>query len=121
MAITRDEWSEQHDRCMVCNWTCGTWTLDGQRWLETHHIARGPARQAGLDVLANLLRLCDMCHDEMDGLRLWPIKRQLAIKKLKDPEHYDRIAVLKLRVGEKTWAIRPTPDAITEEEVDACL
>ena len=111
--MTRDEWDAAHDECMVCGWTWGMWTSDARRRLETHEIARGPARQAALKAPAAWLRLCNMCHDEMDSLRLWPIARQLAIKKLQDPEHYDRIKVNELRGRQ--------PDAITEEEVDECL
>lgn len=129
MPPTRDEWSQQHCRCMRpgCQFKShkgGEWVLwwTGTCWergrLVTHEIARGPARAAALEEPATWLRLCDQCHvdepwnrvgpDDTDGLR-----EQLVWKKWFDGENYDRARVLEL----KHWG----PNAVTEEEVDAEL
>lgn len=108
MTITRTEWSWQFDRCFACNQrhNHAAWWMR----LQTHEIARGPAKQAAMKEPAAWLRVCRQCHDAMDDYSKWPIARQLALKKLRDPEHYDRVKVNELR-GE-------APESITEEEVD---
>ena len=104
MPPTRTEWSLDHDRCFVCgSRTC----------LECHEIANGPARQNALEEPATWLRLCNECHQGKHGLHSkgeWPLARALALKRMRDPEHYDRLAVLKLKGRAET--------AVTEEEVD---
>ena len=80
--------------------------------LETHEIASGAARQKALTEPATWLRLCYAHHRGRYGvhdLSVWPIARQLALKKLCDPEHYDRVKVNLLRDRQ--------PEAITEDEV----
>lgn len=102
--ITRRQWSADHDYCMACG---------ARRGLETHEIASGPARQKALKIPATWLRLCNGCHqgDEgFDNYAVWPIVRQLALKKRCDPEYYDRVQVNLLRGR--------APEAITEAEVD---
>ncbi len=107
--ITRRQWSEQFCFCFKCGYEslCGT-------NLETHEIANGPARQAALTEPVTWLRLCDGfidgCHAALHDKGEWPIARQLALKKLRDPGRYDRVQVNLLRYTE--------PEAITEAEVD---
>ncbi len=98
--ITRRQWSKQHDTCMVC----GAW-----RNLHTHEIPRGPAKAAAMDEPAAWLRVCGVCHDALGDYGQWPPARQIALKKMRDNEHYDRVKVNVLR--------RRHPDAITESEV----
>lgn len=110
--MTRAEWSLEHTECMVCGHV-DRWP----RWLETHEIACGPARQAALEEPATWLRACgEPCHQGKHGLHdyaTWPIARQLALKKKCDPKYYDRKRVNGLR--------RREPDAITEDEVNEFL
>ncbi len=54
------------------------------------------------------MRLCGDCHDEVSQ---WKVVRQLAMKKLADPDYYDRRLVNELRSKH--------PEAITEADVDA--
>ncbi|KKM93808.1 hypothetical protein LCGC14_1204730 [marine sediment metagenome] len=107
--ITRRQWSRQFCFCFKCGYT----SLFGDN-LETHEIANGPVRQKALKEPATWLRLCNgfanNCHDAVQGKLEWPVFRQLALKKMYDPEHYDRVKVNLLRGRE--------PDAITEKEVD---
>ena len=103
--VTREEWSKLHTSCMVCGASYLPWPL------ETHEIARGPFREAAIREPAAWIRTCSKCH--MDTLDSMPIVEQLAIKKLRDPEHYDRVKVNRLR--------KRSDEAITELEVDECL
>lgn len=84
-------------------WLCGS-----KHGLEIHHVARGPARKAGLNVAANLIRCCSRCHAEyLDGM---PVVSQLALVKANNPAAYDRAAVNLLR-GRQAGAI-------TEEDIE---
>lgn len=111
--MNREEWSRDHCRCFVC----GLESRSGEN-LETHEIADGFARGKALLEPATWLRLCGRfandCHQGQHGLHhkgIWPLSRQLALKKLRDPEHYNRLAVLRLK--------RLPDTAVTEDEVDA--
>lgn len=110
--VTREEWSGDHMLCMVCGYV----SLSGEN-LETHEIARGTARAAAVTEPAAWLRVCGAfatnCHDALGDYKQWPVVRQLALKKMLDPYHYDRVAVNLLRDRE--------PEAITEDEVDKCV
>jgi len=102
--ITRGLWSHLHDACMVCG------SRDN---LETHEIANGAAREASLAIPATWLRVCQECHQGPRGLHhkgVWPVARQLALKKWHDPEYYDRVWVNLLRGRDE--------GAITEADVD---
>ena len=100
--MTRDKWRKQWDRCMACG---STWRL------EVHEIARGPARQRALHEPAAWLFLCHGCHhDEFDDYSVWPLARQLCLKRKYDNPNYDREAVNRLRGR--------APNAITEADVD---
>ena len=108
--ITRDQWSKEHDTCFVCRWRIGdlSWAL---RWLETHEIARGIHRAAGLVSPACWIRTCNVCHTEkLDGMA---IVEQLAYKKVNDPEFYNAVDVNQAR-GRSIWAI-------TDAEVDEAI
>lgn len=94
-------------------WACRKAWRGNTIWrsLQTHEIARGVNRWRGLTDRAAMLRLCERCHQQMDDGAVWPVARQLALKKVCDPKWYDRVTVNVMRGR--------TPDAITEEEVDA--
>ena len=87
--------------CMVC----------GRQGTDTHEIARGAYRKQAVKQRCAWLRLCRECHNAMDDYSEWPIARQLALKKLQDPQYYDRQAVNRLRGRHD--------NAITEGEVEA--
>jgi len=109
--ITRSEWRERWDGCMAC----GHKPWRGNHH-EVHEIAGGPGRKAAMKDPAAWLYLCRTCHRGFAGVHdyeIWPIARQLALKKKRDPEHYDRVKVNQLRGR--------ADEAITEAEVDAYL
>ena len=106
--MTRDEWRETYLFCFAC----GKSSFSGAG-LEIHEIACGPARKKALKEPSTWLRLCAECHRGKNGVHnyaVWPIARQLFLKKCHDPEHYDRVAANRLRGR--------ADNAITEEEVD---
>lgn len=75
-----------------------------------HEIGTRGNRKAFLDQPCSWAAACSECNtDKLTDYRLWPLVRQLAVKKREDPENYDLAAYLKLR-GEG-------PAAITEGEV----
>jgi len=80
---------------------------------DVHEIASGPARRNAIGERACLLHLCRDHHDQMDDYSIWPIDRQLALKKWSDPEGYSRTRVNEIRGRD--------PEAITDEEVDRWL
>lgn len=103
--MTRTEWSKQFNFCWECGWPRYNHD-DGKFRLETHEIARGPARSKSLLKPAAWVRFCNACHADVGS-----VTHQLAIKCLHDPENYNREAVNLLRNRQ--------PYAITEAEVDA--
>lgn len=106
----RAEFNEAFDRCFLCGTKArNTWPPR----LETHELARGPDREVAKDQRCCLIRTCQRCHSErLDGMS---IERQLAIKKLFDPEGYDRTQVNVIRSRHNLRG--PQPDAITECDV----
>ncbi len=105
--MTRGEWRKKWDACMACG------RHDYYQDYEVHEIARGPARKAALKESAAWLFLCPDCHrgeKGFDDYSVWPIARQLALKRKCDPRNYDRVTVNRLRGR--------YPDAVTEEDVD---
>ncbi len=116
--ITRTQWNKQHPRCFHCGLH-----LPSGEGLETHEIARGAARQRALKEPATWLRVCNGfwngCHELVSG---WPISRQLALKKTRDPENYDRIKVLRLfETCVLPSEVGKGDRRVTELEVDACI
>lgn len=120
MALTRSEWSQDFDFCFACGRSNRIGYGDDPGgalwWLETHEIAGGPSRQKSLREPATWLRVCSDCHRGPRGLHhkgVWPVVRQLALKRLYDPQYYNRRRVNELRGR--------APEAITEREVSAYL
>lgn len=78
--------------------------------LDIHEIARGSHRAEALHHRACWLRLCRACHEAIGDASAWPVAAQLALKKVHDPQWYDRELVNRVRGR--------APESITEEEVD---
>ena len=104
----RDQWSQERLRCFVCGKGVAHW-----KGLHTHEIARGVHRQKALKEPVAWLRVCGRCHEQLDDYQIWPIARQLALKKVCDLQHYDRVQVNRLRGRQD--------GAVTEAEVDAFM
>ena len=100
----RDQFAAPFDRCFLCGTKAeNTWPPR----LESHDMARGPDREKSKNERCNLIRACPRCHTErLDGM---PVVIQLAIKRLYDPDGYDRERVNILRGR--------AHNAITESEV----
>jgi hypothetical protein len=96
----RDAFLAEFRSCMMCQRKPPT---------DVHEIARGASRGRAVLLRVTWLALCRDCHEEAGDYSKWPITKQLALKLLRDPEHYDRVAVNRIR--------RRADDAITEEEV----
>ena len=100
-----DQFVADHPRC----WICGDRTL-----LENHHIASGAGR---IHDRRNLLRLCLTCHDEYihESKEMWHnhagIANELALKYLRDRDHYDREFINAARFTP------PGADGITADDV----
>ena len=56
---------------------------------DVHEIARGGRRVKAQGVRCCLLHLCRPCHELMGDYSVWPVERQLRLKKAADPEGYD--------------------------------
>ena len=100
--MNRKDWSAAHPGCWLCPGPAS----------ETHEIACGPGRAAALKEPAAWVRACYTCHQGNGGLHdypFWPIARQLALKWVMDPRHYNPEAVNVLRGRQ--------PNAITHDDV----
>ena len=105
--ISRTLWGQQFDRC----WCCGQPADPAKcRHLETHEIARGVHRAKAVAAPAAWIRVCSLCHDTVGSMS---IVTQLAMKKINDPECYDRVAVNRMRGR--------ADEAVTEAEVDEAV
>ena len=106
--MDRREWSEEQCYCHLCGYS----SFSGAN-LDTHEMCSGPSRQAALTEPAAWLRLCggfaNGCHERLQGIPELAVP--LALKKLADPEHYNRVKVNRLR-GRAD---------VTEAEVDAVV
>ena len=56
---------------------------------ECHEIVRGANRQKAIQYRACWLALCVPCHALLGDYSVWPPARQVALKLLSDPEHFD--------------------------------
>lgn len=101
VSASRKKWREsQPQRCMNCG---------SRRWLEVHEIERKAQAPRAWGHVANYLLLCAACHHgEFDTMSH---SQQLALKWLKDREHYDL---------EQWLSLKPRPSTyVTQEEVSA--
>lgn len=88
----RNKWRDSlidPDRCMYCG------KGDGWPGLQIHEIERRSQAAGRWAHTANFLVLCEQCHADEFGAM--PHARQLAVKLLKDAEHFDLSAWLKIK------------------------
>lgn len=76
----------------LCMW-CGK----ASKWpgLEVHEICRRSRASRSWGINENYLLLCQPCHSDL--FATMPLARQLAVKKIKDPLHYDLEKWLEIR------------------------
>lgn len=106
MNKARAAWGRQFD-CFLCGWP-SSGPAEGTFQLEVHEMVRGCGRSKGVKMAAAWIRVCNACHRIVES---WPVARQLALKRSRDPENYDRVAV-NLARGRQA-------EAISEQDVDA--
>jgi len=82
----RDEYRNQ--LCQVCRYSPAR---------DVHEIARGIYRAEAYCERVCWLAVCGDCHDLLGDYSRWPIERQLAMKLLSDPEHFDLVKVNRIR------------------------
>lgn len=95
----------EFDRC----WVCGSTEQPC-----VHEIARGVHRKDGVKDRAAWIRACYPCNGgPLNRYDVWPLARQYALKLVNDREHYDRIALNRMRSR--------ADEAITDNEVLAWI
>lgn len=103
----RTAWrDEMPPRCMACNHKFG-WL--GMAFLrpEIHEILSRAQAPNAWGFRANYLVVCQLCHPEVQNM---PHASQLAIKRRRDPKHFDL----------REWLRRRNPNAmeyVTDEDV----
>ena len=113
------EWRRNHrnsyGRCMIC----GHSPENPRKFMPPscseiccHEIGNGDVRKLCLTKPFAILVLCWHCNQyEVTHKNIWPEARQLALLKIRSPEHYDREAFVSL--------IHPNaPRCITDEDVE---
>ena len=66
-------------------WACGA-----AQQMSVHEMARGGSREVALDKRITWFAACGYCNcGELNDEKIWPIERQLAVKKLLDPDYFD--------------------------------
>lgn len=113
--LTEKQWRVVQGRCWLCDWDRYDPSQPDKWNLETHEMLDGIHRKVGRVTPAAWIRACNVCHKGNGGLHdkgVWPLARQLALKKIHDFENYDRVLVNRVRC-------EAAPEAITEDEVDA--
>lgn len=97
---------EMPQRCMNCLKRFG-----GLRWPEIHEILTRGRAPNNWAFCANYLLLCNPCHAEVGT---WQDAEQLALKKRRDPAHYDL----------QLWLATRNPAAmqyVTEAEIEELI
>ena len=94
------EWLAKFVTC----WACGGFVTG------IHHMAKGSHRPLAIEKKFCWFAACWYCNSgQLEDYSIWPLARQLAHKRLHDPENYDRPAFNELRGR--------APDAISADEV----
>lgn len=96
----RDAFREEFPKC----WLCPNPAVD------VHEIVRGSSRWLAYGERCAWISVCRVpCHDRLGRYDMWPLERQYAIKAIRDTEHYDRVALNRMRGR--------ADDAISEQDV----
>lgn len=107
--MNRTAWGKRNFYCFLCGDT---------RDLETHEMVRGVFRSEAVKAPCTWLRACHRCHhDKLHGTSTcWTYVRQLAVKLIHDPDHYDR-----QRCNEIYSLREKDHERVTEREVAKAL
>jgi len=107
----REAWrASMPGNCMYCG------TLECNAWpgLDVHEIERKSHAPKSWGNTANYLKICRSCHD--GPFATMDHSRQLAIKLIKDFEHFDLLEWLRIRDPQLQ-----APDRVTMDEILAHL
>jgi HNH endonuclease len=66
--VEREVFERDNNQCINCDWHRALWSVDDPRFLEIHHVEHHANR--GPNIAANLVVLCNRCHDEVHAGRL---------------------------------------------------
>ncbi len=66
--VEREVFERDNNQCINCDWHRALWSIDDPRFLEIHHVEHHANR--GPNIAANLVVLCNRCHDEVHAGRL---------------------------------------------------
>lgn len=67
-AVQREVFARDNNACSNCHWSRDQWTRADPRFLELHHFKGHVA--GGQNVAANLVVLCNVCHDAVHAGRI---------------------------------------------------
>ena len=85
-------------QCQVCEYVPANHGWAKCNNLHVHEIAKGPCRAEALKHRACCLVVCDECNSgPLCDYSIWPIERQLAVKLLTDPGHFDLLLFNEIR------------------------
>ena len=84
----RNEFKAEFYICMRCQTALAT---------DCHEIARGSYRHIAKMERVAWLCLCPECHEHMGDYSEWPLSRQLALKLLRDPQHFNLKRINEIR------------------------
>lgn len=73
--VEREVFERDNNHCKNCDWSHALWTKEDSRLLELHHIQHHANK--GPNIAANLVVLCNRCHDEVHAGRLVITPREI--------------------------------------------
>jgi hypothetical protein len=69
-AVEEAVYQRDHNTCRICGWDRSQWAKQDPRFLEIHHVEHHANR--GPNIPANLLVICNRCHDNIHAGRVVP-------------------------------------------------
>lgn len=93
LSIPRAKFREEFPSC----WCCGSSPV------SIHEILRGGSRGVALSERLTWFAACWLCNSgDLNDATIWPVKRQLAVKYIEDPKHFDLRRFLSLKREART-------------------
>jgi hypothetical protein len=68
--VAEEVFARDENACRICGWNRSEWSRQDPRFLELHHFEHH--RSGGTNTVANLLVLCNRCHDDVHAGRAAP-------------------------------------------------
>ena len=68
--VAEEAFLRDNSMCRICGWKHSQWTRQDPRFLELHHFEAH--QSGGRNVTANLIVLCNKCHDDVHAHRVTP-------------------------------------------------